>query len=262
MNKILLLIITTFLLASCVPNKDLIYLQGEPTTKNKIQRIQNIPYKLQVDDIIRIDIKSVNQDLVTMFQKSVTNNNAQSLGNNNSDYFLGYSVDAHGNIRLPVIGKVNVLGYTVLEVRKKLETEFLKLFKNKEDIFIDVKLSGIKYTILGEIANPGTKVIRQNSLTIIEAIANSGEITNVGNRKKIEVIRTSNNNSIQKFYIDITKITAFDSEIFFIQPNDIINVLPLPQKSLGIGTTGLQSLTTIVSVFSLLTSIIIIAKNL
>jgi polysaccharide export outer membrane protein len=269
MSKSILVVLLVLLVTSCVPNKNIIYLQGKPLSKENIQRINAVSYKLQVNDIINIDIKSVNQDLVSMFQKSGASSGGGGNGGNSNQnfntggggYFTGYTINNHGNIRLPYLGEINVLGYTTLEVRRKLEKEFLKLFKNKEDIFITVKLPGIKFTILGEIGNPGTKVTPQNTLSIIEAISNSGEISNVGNRKKVEVIRT-NLNGREKFYIDVTQIEAYDSEIFYIQNNDIINILPLKQKSLGIGTTGFQSLTTIVSVFSLLTSIIIIAKNL
>lgn len=262
----LLLILTV---SSCVPNKDLIYLQGQPKEATEIIKINKTPYRLQVDDNIIIDLKSNNEELISFFKKE----NGSGGGNNQngggagqsyasgSGYFTGYNIDIHGNIRVPYFGEINVLGYTTKEVREKLEKEIRKYFNESNEIFITVKLSGIKYTIIGEISSPGTKVIFQNSVNILEAIANSGDITIYGNRKNVEIIRL-NPTGQEKFSIDLTNIDAFDSEVFFIKPNDFIQIKPIKQKSLGFGTTGLQSLSTIVSVFTLLTSVIIIAKNL
>ena len=52
-----------------------------------------------------------------------------------------------------------------------------------------VKLAGIRFTVMGEVANPGTLVLFQNQVNIIEAIAKAGDITITGNRKKVTIIR-------------------------------------------------------------------------
>ncbi|MCL7753353.1 polysaccharide biosynthesis/export family protein [Polaribacter sp. Z022] len=264
MKKHFLLLLTLTFLFSCVPNKDLIYLQGDPIVKKDIKRINNIPYKLQVDDMLNIDIKSNDEDLVAIFKKESNGGSSSNTGQNfgsGGGYFSDYSIDSYGNIRMPTLGEINVLGYSTLEVRKKIENELKKFIKSKDDIFVSVKLSGIKYTIIGEINNPGPKVIFQNKVSIIDAIANSGDITLVGNRKKVEVIRNSITGT-EKFLIDLTNIDAFQSEVFYIKSNDIINIIPLKQKAWGTGTTGLQTFTTIISVFTLLTSTFVLARNL
>lgn len=254
-KKILLFAILSSVV-SCVPSKDVIYFQGNPIEKKEIQRINNTPYKLQVDDIINIDIISTQESLVSMFKKQ----SSGAVSSGASGYFSGFTVDIHGNIRVPNLEKINVLGYTTTEVRQKLEKEIRKFFKIKNDIFITVKLAGFRYTIFGEIGSPGQKIIYQNRVSIIEAVANAGDISNVGNRKNIEIIRT-NNSKTEKFSIDLTQVSAFDSDVFYIKPNDLIYIKPLKQKFWGTGTTGLQSLTTIFSILTLVTSTIIISRN-
>ena len=198
--------------------------------------------------------------MVAIFVKQSGGNSNQNIGPESS-YFSGYSIDSYGNISMPTLGEINVLGYTTEEVRKKIENELNKYFKNKDDIFVSVKLAGIKYTIIGEINNPGPKVIFQNKVSIIDAISNSGNITIVGDRKRVEIIRNSTS-GIQKYTIDLTDISAFNSDVFYIKPNDIINIIPLKQKTWGTGTTGLQTFTTVISVITLLYSTVILAKNL
>ncbi|MFT4576816.1 MAG: polysaccharide export outer membrane protein [Polaribacter sp.] len=262
MFKRLLIIISISLFASCVPNKDLVYLQGKPVTKKDVYKLNKEPYRLQVDDVLSIDIKAKDEKSVALFKKTTSENqNRANQLNTAENLQTGYSIDRHGNIRLPQIGEINVLGYTTKEVRIKLEKELLKYLKNKEDFFVTVNLSGIKFTIWGEIESPGTKVINQNSVNIIEAIANSGGISVIGNRKKVVLWRTYATGR-KEYTIDLTKATAFDSEIYYIQPNDMIYIGPLKQKSWGTGTTGLQSLSTIVSIFTLVTSTILLIRNL
>ncbi|QTD39236.1 polysaccharide biosynthesis/export family protein [Polaribacter batillariae] len=252
-------------LSSCVSNKEFSYLQGQPKANTEIKRINDVPYKLQIDDMVHIIIKSNNQELVAVFKKNENNSSNTATTNQNfsgnANYYSDYSVDNYGNIRVPTLGEVNVLGYTVEEVQKKIENKLKDFVKEGENIFVAVKLAGIKFTILGEIENPGTRVIYQNKVSILDAIANSGDITDVGNRKAVEIMRPTIS-GVEKYTIDLTNINAFNSEVFYIKPNDYINVLPLKQKSWGTGTTGLQSLTTIVTVLSLITSTIILARNL
>lgn len=260
MRKLTLFLLTISFFYSCVPNKDLVYLQGEPVPNKEIRKINNSPYKLQVNDIVIIDMKSSDPKLVAMFSKS-QDQNINDQVQQGSSYYNGYTVDLHGNIRVPYLGEINVLGYTVKEVRLKVETELSQYFNEEKDFFVSVKLDGIRYTIFGEVATPGPKVIFQNQVSIMDAISNAGDITLTGNRKSVEVLRASPTGR-KKFIIDLTKIEALDSEVFYIKPNDYINVLPLKQKSWGTGTTGLQSITTIISIFTLVTSTILIVRGL
>ncbi|WP_439128780.1 polysaccharide biosynthesis/export family protein [Polaribacter sp.] len=262
MKKHILLLLFIASLTSCISNKEITYLQGKPITNSEIKRINNKPYKLQIDDILNITISSKNQEIVAVFQKNTTNNNTATVGNNGLGYFSDYSVDNNGNIRIPTLGDINVLGYTEKEVRNKIERKLKEEYiNNDESLFVTVKLSGIRYTVIGEINSPGTNVLFQNRVSIIEAIANSGDISELGNRKEVEIIRQTLNGS-EKYTIDLTKIDALTSNVFYIQPNDLINIKPLKQKSWGTGTTALQSLSTIISVFTLITSTIILARNL
>lgn len=252
MRKIPLFLVFIFLFSSCVPTKDLIYLNGTPKENKEIHKINTNPYKLQVGDNISIDVTSDNVNLVAVFLKS-----SGSLSENTSSPVI-YSIDINGNIRMPILGEINVLGYTTKEVRAKIEEKFANYFMKEDSYFVSVKLDGIKYTIMGEINTPGPKVVYQNQLSILDAITFSGDIPITGDKKNVEVIRLSPNGN-KKVTIDLTSINALNSEIFFIQNNDYINIKALRQKSL---TEGLGSITGIVSLISLLTTSILILRGL
>ena len=252
MRKIPLFLVFLFLFLSCVPTKDLIYLSGTPKENKEIHKINTNPYKLQVGDNISIDVTSDNVNLVAVFLKS-----SGSLSENTSSPVI-YSIDVNGNIRMPILGEINVLGYTTKEVRVKIEEKFANYFMKEDSYFVSVKLDGIKYTIMGEINSPGPKVVYQNQLSILDAITFSGDIPISGDKKNVEVIRISPNGN-KKVTIDLTSINALNSEIFFIQNNDYINIKALRQKSL---TEGLKPITGIVSLISLLTTTVLILRGL
>lgn len=257
MNKFIVLILLSIVITSCVPHKKLVYFQGEPTSRENIYKLNNEPYKLQVNDILNINIKCENPELVSLFSQEKTDRNNTAL---NSLYYTGYIINNHGNIRLPYIGEVNVLGFTEKEVREKLEYEIKKYINYSKSIFVTVRIEGIRFTTLGEIISTGTQVVQQNKLNIIEAISASGDISDTGDRTQVTIIRNELE-GVKKYHIDITSIDLFDSEVFNIKNNDIIYIPPLKRKSWGLGSTGLDTFNTITSVFSILVTTLLVFKT-
>jgi len=195
MNKISIYVLLLTVATSCISHKELTYFQGQPATKTSLYKLNNQPYKLQVNDVLSIDIKAEDEKLVALFKISSDALNKKDL------YFDGYTIDRDGNIRLPYIGEMNVLGYTLKEVREKIQTELKKYIKNTDSVFVKVKLAGIRFVVTGEV----------NS---------------------------------------------------YVQPNDVIYVSPLKQKSWGTGSTGLQTFTTLVTILSFVASTVLLVKNL
>jgi len=64
------------------------------------------------------------------------------------------------------------------------------------------------------------------------------------------------------YTVNMLDINSFDSNNFFIQPNDIIYVEPLKQKSWGTGTSGMQTITSLIAVLSLVTTTILLVNAL
>ncbi|UGS24157.1 polysaccharide biosynthesis/export family protein [Flavobacterium channae] len=264
MKKIVFFVLFSFLFTSCISTKDLTYLQPNPASKSdsiKVAQEVSKPYRIQTNDILSINIKALDQKLVEMFSVSQTNG-GQAQVSPQTLFFQGYTVDDHGNIRVPILGEVNVLGFTADEVRQKIEKQLLEeYFKKEANIFVTVKLAGLRYTINGEIGNPGMGVLYQERATIMEAIANSGDITTTGNRKEVQIIRKFPH-GFETYTIDLTDEKAMSSPYFYIQPNDYIIIKPLKQKTWGTGVTGVQSVATIMTAISLITTLLVLSKTL
>lgn len=244
--------------SSCIPNKDLVYLQQKEASKDSLNILREVqkPYRVQINDILNIRVKVLDQANVQIFNP---------IGEENLDasseeraYFDGFTIDLHGNIRIPVLGDLNVLGYTTEEIQTQIEGLLLKeQFKETANIFVTVKLSGLRYTATGEVGSPGTQVLFQERVNIIEALANVGDITTVGNRKDVQIIRQYPQGQ-QIHHLDLTDINIMNSPFYYIQPNDLIYVKPLKQKSWGTGTTGVQTFTTIATSLTLIVTVFLL----
>lgn len=249
-----LLLSISFVFTSCIPTQDLIYLQKKDNAdvENSISAVMAKPYRLQTNDVLSVSIKAIDPKLVAIFS---TTNQGEAGKSESGLYFDGFTVDDHGNIRMPVLGDLNVIGFTLDEVRVKIEKQLLADYFNKEaNIFVIVKLAGFKYTINGEIGSTGTKTLFQENVTIMEAIANAGDITITGDRKAVTIIRKTPT-GVQMHDLDLTDIKVMNSPYFYLQPNDYVYVKPLKQKTWGTGKTGIESFGTITTLFSLATTI-------
>ncbi|WP_282043169.1 polysaccharide biosynthesis/export family protein [Winogradskyella flava] len=262
--KLLIIVLSCIVVSSCIPHKDTIYLQNKENSLNdtissNLSEVHK-PYRVQINDILNIRVKALDQELVSIFNP-IGNENLNANSQERA-YFDGFTVDLHGNIRIPILGNINVLGYTTEEIQNMIETKLLKeQFRKTANIFVTVKLAGLRYVTNGEVANPGTKVLFQDRVNIFEAIANSGDIVLTGNRKDVLVIRQYPQG--QKIHhVDLTDVNIMNSPYYYIQHNDMIYVKPLKQKSWGTGATGAQTITTLVSVLTFVTTTFLLVDRL
>jgi polysaccharide export outer membrane protein len=257
-----LIILIHVVLVSCIPTKELTYIQPSEEAIDSLMIVQEhqMPYRIQIHDILNIRVKALDQESVKIFNP-VGEENLNANGEERA-YFDGFSVDIHGNIRVPILGYINVLGYTTEELEKLIEKKLLEeQFKKAANIFVSVKLTGLLYTVNGEVGRPGSQTIYQNKLNIFEAIANAGEISVVGDRKDVMIIRQYPQGQ-KVHHLNLLEDKVMQSPYYYIQPNDIIYVKPLKQKSWGTGTTGRETLTAIVASLTLLTTTILLIDRL
>lgn len=251
---LLLVLIASF--SSCISNRKVVYLQQEQSSKSMVDgaliTYDVTDYRLQYNDILEIQVLTIEDLMKNGFSLNNPNMMMQmpmQMGPGGGDiyYMTGFSVDNKGNIRLPILGDVQVEGQTVEEVRVLLETELRRYIK--QEFFVRVKLGGIRYSAFGEIRKPGKYVVLQDRMTIFEAIANAGDITPIGKRDEVMIIRQYPDGS-KVYRVNLLERDIINSPFYFVHPNDQIYVEPLKVRELGAGENAAQSLTLIVSTFT------------
>ena len=77
----------------------------------------------------------------------------------------------------------------------------------------------------------------------------AGDLTKLANRKKIKIIRTESEKP-QVYYVDLRDKNIVNSELFYLQPNDIIYVQPTMKRFVVIDNLP-AAISTVISAFTL-----------
>jgi polysaccharide export outer membrane protein len=109
-----------------------------------------------------------------------------------------------------------------------------------------------KYTVLGAVNGKGTYTVDGDRVTILEAIAKAGDVTNAARLDKVAVIRMVDGKQ-QIFYNDLRTADIFISPTYYLQQNDIVYVEPKYKER---NENGWQTASFVVSIASLVSSII------
>ncbi|TDM00151.1 MAG: sugar transporter [Flavobacteriaceae bacterium] len=246
-NPYLLFFLFGFL-GSCITTQELDYLQSRYKSEDteEIIQTQKEEYRLQVDNILALNIFSRDKDLNNLFGSQHTT--GVNAAGESSLYITGLTIDQDGYVEIPSIGRIYVLGLTLAQVKALIEKELYKIYKS-DSVFVKLQLSGISYTIIGDVHSPGIITVYRNRLNIIEAIARAGDLNVTARRNKVKLIRDYPEGK-KVVYLDLTKEEIINSPYFYIQPDDMIVVSHKPQKTLGFGTNFAGTISSIASVIT------------
>jgi polysaccharide export outer membrane protein len=169
------------------------------------------------------------------------------------------SVDGDGNIQFPQLGSIKAVGLTRSQLRTSL-TNKLKTFIVDPAVFVD--FASFKITVLGEVGRQGTITVPDGKINILEAIAQSGDITMYGKKNQVMIIREKN--GLREFgYVNLLSHDFFTTPYFRLQQNDIIYVKAENKPSVT-EQTALRKIsfaTTILGVVTTITFLILSIKK-
>lgn len=213
----LLFLGVVLLMTSCASKKKMIYLQGiEESSTSEIVRYEP---KIQLDDLIYINVSSESIEAAAPFNLG---GDSQQTAGGNAIQYSSYLVDNQGEINLPIIGSVKVAGLTKTELHDFLK---IKLEEYLKDPILLVRVINFKVTVMGEVKSPGNFTINSDRITIMEALAQAGDLTPVANRENVLVVREES--GIKSYYrVNLTDSELLQSPIYYLKQNDLIIVEP------------------------------------
>ena len=227
-KSLLSIFVLGLLLFSCKTREKLVYLQkGEDQTKVQ----PDYQVILRPDDQLNIMVGGSDMESLAPFQFFYSANaqggsgggmmqNPQMMGGAG----LSYAIDINGNINFPVLGFIHVAGLTRLQAVEFLQKQ---LEAYVEDVVVNVQLMNFKYTVLGQVRNPGVQGVPVGTerLTILEAIAKAGDLQITGLRNNVLLIRETNGQRVE-YRLDLTSKDLYQSPAYYIRQNDVIYVEP------------------------------------
>ena len=244
----LLAIVGIMTFSSCVPQKKMLLLKEiemtNETTSIEYLNERTLDYRLQPGDNLYIKAISIIDAQNSVALNGGDQRSGNYMSSDASIYLNSYTVNEDGYIDYPMTGLVEVKNLTVDQVKNKLQEELSKYVK---ETALMVKLSNFDLTILGEVTKPGKYKVYQSEISILEAIAMSGNTTSFAKTDNVKIVRhTENGNEIA--IVNIGDADILTSPYYYLKPNDIVYVEPMKIKQWGFTTFPYS---TVISVLSL-----------
>lgn len=228
MQKNIYLVILLALFCSCgVKYQTIPYFTDLPSG-DAISDIENQGVlKIQKNDILAITVSSLDEKSDAYFNlgnMGASQINAQ--GNNSGPN--GYIVDQAGKVQLPYLGGVKVEGLSTSAARELIERK-LEDGKFLVKPILNMRLVNFKISVLGDVGKPGVYPVQSERITIMEAIAMSGDLTITAKRNDVLLIREIEGKR-QQVRLDLQKAELFNSPYYYLQNNDVVVVTPSSAK--------------------------------
>ena len=250
---------TLLLLTSCGMPKDIVYFQDLETEK-VLEIGHNDGIVAKPNDELSIIVTCQNPELAAIFNLPlVTTLAGRGVSQAYNQQVATYTVNFDGEINFPILGELKVAGMSRWEISEKIKSELISQ-KLLDDPVVSVSFVNVFYSVTGEVAKPGRFPLDRDRMTVLDALANAGDLTIYGDRVGVKVLRREEG-ILKTYNIDLTNAeTVSKSPAYIIQQDDVIYVTPNAARGRMSTVNGNNLISTSfwLSVASVLTSVAVL----
>lgn len=224
MKKILLCsFVLLSLLTSCISTKKVTYFENKDEINTALSKTL-YDAKIMPKDILQIQVFTMTPEAAEPFNlmKGMTSQTTSNSNSQNSVY--SYLVDNEGNIDYPIIGVVHLGGLSKTEAEQLIKSKINPYLAESENVVVHVRMMNYKYAVLGGVNHPGVFTTPNEKVSILEAIAQAGDLTTFAYRDRIFLIRENAEGQKDFHQLDINDANIINSPYFYLQQNDVIYV--------------------------------------
>tara|TARA_R110002049_G_scaffold14688_2_gene61697 strand:- start:134 stop:979 length:846 start_codon:yes stop_codon:yes gene_type:complete len=241
---ILVLLVIAAGIFSCVPNKQISYVQDKSVedisllpkdTVIKTLWIKEFEHRLKPEDILSIRVRTLleSEEELNYFNLGMGGGQGgqqqnQMMMGPGAAALSGYIVDSQGNIDLPVHGKLSVQGKTLEEVKNEIQV--LARESIGSDVVVDVRMMNFQLYILGAVGQSAIYQTFLPRLNILEALSLAGGLAIDADRENIRLYRRDGL-KVELVILNLLDDKLITSDYFYLKPNDMIVVDPLPVRN-------------------------------
>lgn len=210
------LIFISFIIPGCSTTKKYTYFQDlekDTTLQNVV--MANAEPIIRKGDLLTITVASLSPENTILYNAPQVTEGAIN----------GYLVDDNGNIPFVKLGLVAASGLTRAELKTKLEKSLEPFLVQP---IVSIGFANRHVTMLGAISS-SVMLMPNKNMTLLDALAASGDIGNKGKADNVLVIREKDGAKEFK-RLNLTDKSIFYSPYFYLQPNDVVYVEPVPEK--------------------------------
>jgi polysaccharide biosynthesis/export protein len=177
----------------------------------------NEELKIKKADVLGISISSLSKEEDEIYNKPALQSSGQGAS------VQGFPVDREGNIYLHKVGKVKAEGMTRNEFKIYLEKQLQPYLK---DPVVIVNFANHYVTVIGEVGKPQLLNMPDEKISIIDVLAQSGNVNPIAQMNNLMVVREKDGTSKEFKHINLEDQSIFTSPWYYLQPNDIVVVNP------------------------------------
>lgn len=237
MKKLFVLFIVACSLSACHAYQETVYFQYSKEREGL--STEDIPQPvIKRGDLLTITISSLTPEAVAPFNPPLIPSgeamNAYSvnerLGVTGGVSLQNYLINPDGDLIFPVIGKLHVVGLTKEALGNLIKSKIYPTYIKDEPI-IQIRYADFKVSVLGEVTRPGKIMVNNERISILEAIAQAGDLTVYGRRDNVLLIREDATGKRQTINVDLRDKSVLSSPYYFLQQNDVLYVEPNRTRS-------------------------------
>jgi polysaccharide export outer membrane protein len=213
------------LLSGCGVNSDIMLQTEKDYEFDEIPEDRDPQYRISPNDIVQFRLFANDGfQLIDITSGTGDQGGGRRLSNRN---MVDYQVDHEGRVKLPILGWVDVEGYTIREAELMLEKKYSEYY-NKPFVMMNVTNRRV-IVFPGSGGDAQVITLKNNNVTVIEALALAGGISERGKAKQIKLLRRTEDEDRKVFLMDLSTIQGMDQAEMVVQANDIIYVEPTSQ---------------------------------
>lgn len=248
-------------MSSCGSSKDVAYFQNSDTVDLSASQVL-YDARIMPKDQLTITVSATNDVAAVPFNMTVPTPYTVNARSSYSQAMLQtYLVDNEGKINFPIVGELHVGGLTKSEAENMIRAKIMPYMSEAENPIVTVRMTGYQISVIGEVSRPGTFTVSREKITVLEALAQAGDLTIYGVRNNVQLIREDSEGRKSIHFLNLNDANLINSPYYYMQQNDVLYVTPNKVKaqnsSVGSMTTLWFSATSIlISLTSLLYNIL------
>ncbi len=219
-------LLLTVLFSSCGSTKKIAYLQNSDSINFEQSRFL-YDARIMPKDQITISVNTTTPEVSTPFNLLLQNSYTQGRSvQASAGTLMPYLVDNDGYINFPIIGKLKVGGLTKSEAEQLVTEKIRPYMAETENPVVTVTMASYSVSVLGEVNRPGTFQVSREKITILEALAQAGDLTIYGVRDRVKLIREDATGKKSVETLNLNDANIINSPYYYLQQNDVVYVEP------------------------------------
>jgi len=215
--KHILLIFAIIAFSACSSKDDyILFNKAQNAQKERTIEVKNVTFEYKIRPYDRVSIIVYKHPEFS----------STTIGDSKSE--RGILVNSKGYLRLPLIRKVHIAGLSQTQAEDKITAKYRTYLKHPD---IQLEVINKRAYVIGEVRRPGEIPLPNERMTLLQLIANAGDMTDAANRSSILIIKNGQMSRVHTKIVNLTDANALATANLMIEPNDIVYVMPNGMKA-------------------------------